>query len=327
MLAAMSAAPVGDDVYNEDPTVHQLQERVADLFGFEAALFCSTGTLSNQLALRCHLTVLDEVICDSRSHIHCWENGGIHAHCGASVAALVPSDSSFLTAADIANNTKLDSNSEHICTTKLVSLENTMGGAVFPAKTLHEVTREARAHGLSTHLDGARVWNACIAGGSLAPAEYPRLFDTMSVCMSKGLGAPVGSLVLGSKATVQRARHLRKLYGGGWRQAGGLAAACMYGLDHNWEKMGDDHENALFLASGLEGLGFELLQPVETNMVLMDSSRLPDFNKVAVEMESHGFRMANTYGPVRFVTHMQTPRHGIEKMLQRMGQVLRRMRV
>jgi threonine aldolase len=158
VLEAMSTAPAGDDVYNVDPTVHQLQERVADLFGFEAALFCSTGTLSNQLALRCHLTVLDEVIRDSRLHIH-WGNGRIHqrihAHCGASVAALVPSDSSFFTAADIANNTKLNSNfpPSTFARQKLVPLENTMGGAVSPAETLHEVpevTREARAHGLST---------------------------------------------------------------------------------------------------------------------------------------------------------------------------------
>ena len=217
MYEAMVSAALGDDVFQDDPTVVELEEEVASLLGKEAAVFVTTGTLSNQLALRTHVGPLQEVLCDHRSHIHVWEVGGIHALCGASVAPAVPEPGNrFLCEDAVRANTRSDHSLYHQPVTRLLSLEQTLNGEIMPLQQLAAACDEARVLGLATHLDGARIWNACAATGT-SPAEYAAHFDTVSVCLSKGLGAPVGSVLTGSRTAIDKARHYRKLYGGGWR--------------------------------------------------------------------------------------------------------------
>ena len=264
MLQAMVDAPVGDDVFGDDPTVRRLEEETASLLGAEAGLFVASGTMSNQLALRTHVGPLDEVLCDHRAHIHTWEVGGIHALCGASVAPAEPlAGQQFLDAAAVRLHARLDHSLYHQPVTKLLALENTLNGAVAPLSLITEAVVAARELGLATHLDGARLFNAAAASGE--PLDgYGALFDTVSVCLSKGLGAPVGSVLCGSAARIDRARHWRKLYGGGWRQAGLLAAAGLHGLAEHRERLLEDHANAAELATGLTELGFSVQTP-QTN--------------------------------------------------------------
>ena len=234
------------------------------MLGAEAGLFVASGTMSNQLALRTHVGPLDEVMCDHRAHIHTWEVGGIHALCGASVAAAEPlAGQQFLDAAAVRLHARLDHSLYHQPVTKLLALENTLNGAVAPLSLVTEAVVAARELGLATHLDGARLFNAAAASGE--PLDgYGALFDTVSVCLSKGLGAPVGSVLCGSAARIDRARHWRKLYGGGWRQAGLLAAAGLHGLAEHRERLLEDHANAAELATGLTELGFSVHTP-QTN--------------------------------------------------------------
>lgn len=206
--------------------------------------------MSNQLALRVHVGVLDEVLCDHRAHIHVWETGGIHAHCGASVAPAVPeAGEGFLCPRAISSNARLDHAGYHQPVTRLLSLENTLNGRVASAAQLIGAAAHAKGLRLVTHLDGARLWNACAATGT-EPGDFAAPFDTVSVCLSKGLGAPVGSVLAGGADHIERARHLRKMYGGGWRQAGLLAAAGLYAIRHQRERLVEDHEAATTLASG-----------------------------------------------------------------------------
>ena len=260
MMQAMASARLGDDVFGDDPTILALEEEAAALLGKEAALFVVTGTMSNQLAMRVHLGPLTEVLCDHRAHIHVWEVGAIHAT-GAAVATVIPeAGEGFLTAAAVEANVRTDNCLYHQPVTTLLSLENTLNGAVMPLKQLEASVGAARRLGLATHLDGARLWNAVAASG-VSAAEYAAPFDTVSVCLSKGLGAPVGSILVGSAEDIDRARHHRKLLGGGWRQAGLLAAAGRHALQHHCARLAEDHANAAALADGLIDLGFEVQTP------------------------------------------------------------------
>lgn len=206
--------------------------------------------MSNQLAVKVHVGMLEEVLCDHRAHVHVWENGGIHALSGASVTPVVPTDGRFMTADDVSANTRLDNSLYHQPVTRLLSLENTLNGAVATVSQLTSTASRAVELGLATHLDGARLWNAAVATGS-QPADFAAPFDTVSVCLSKGLGAPIGSVLAGKAQHIDRARHLRKLYGGGWRQAGLLAAAGLHALRHHRARLAEDHEAAELLADGV----------------------------------------------------------------------------
>lgn len=338
MMEAIASARVGDDVFGDDPTTRQLEEEVADLLCKESALFVTSGTLSNQLALRVHVGLLDEVLCDHRAHVHVWEVGGVHAT-GAAIAPTAPSvGEGFLTADAIEANCRRDHCLYHQPVTRLLCLENTLNGAVQPLAQIEAATATARALGLACHLDGARLWNAVASSGHSA-AAYAAHFDTVSVCLSKGLGAPIGSVLVGSAAHIERARHFRKLLGGGWRQAGLLAAAGLHALHHHRERLLEDHEAASDLAEGLDALGFEVLRP-ETNMVWCapPQATRDTFDRTVAALEHEaGILVGGAYaGPLgrnpwgaasmamRFVTHLQTPKAtAVPTLLKALGRLLK----
>ncbi|KAI9549128.1 hypothetical protein GHT06_007556 [Daphnia sinensis] len=243
MKAAMFEAPVGDDVFGEDPTVNALEEKIAQLFGMEAGIFCPSGTMTNQIAIRLHTRPQTEVICHQYSHIYLYEGGGIMSNSLASVK-LLSGDLGKITAAQVAESINPDD--VHAPETTLVSLENTMnkgGGSIYKLdeiKPIHDLCREK---GIKLHLDGARLFNALVESGE-SPSEWGAHFDTISICLSKGLGCPVGSVLLGTKEAIKRAKKIRKVFGGGMRQAGILAAAGIYALDHHVERLKEDHAKA-----------------------------------------------------------------------------------
>jgi threonine aldolase len=306
MLAAMMAAPVGDDVFGEDPTVNALEQKAAHHFGMEAALFCPSGTMTNQLAIRTHVRPGDEVICDQISHVYLYEGGGIAVNAMASVA-LLPGKRGKLTPELIlpAINNPTD---VHRPVSRLVTLENTInkgGGCYYTLPELAAIQQLCQEHGLALHLDGARLFNALVETGD-APEAYGRLFDSISICLSKGLGCPVGSLLLGSGTFIAQARRYRKLMGGGWRQAGFLAAAGIYALDHHVERLKIDHSRARQIGQILVNQPevAELL-PVETNIVIVRLADGITNTDYVAKLKEHGI-LAVTFGPqlVRFVTHL-----------------------
>ncbi|MDU0372407.1 threonine aldolase family protein [Hymenobacter endophyticus] len=305
MLEAMFQARVGDDVYEEDPTVQALEQEAADRFGLEAGLFCPSGTMTNQIAIKAHTEPLSEVICEQTSHIYLWEVGGIAFHSGASVA-LLPGNQGRLTATQV--EAAIRPVNIHYPTTSLISLENTHnrgGGSCYGLAELAAIAEVAQRHQIPLHLDGARVFNALVATGQDA-REYGRLFDTISVCLSKGLGAPVGSVLLGSRAFIQKTKRIRKVMGGGMRQAGYLAAAGLYALHHNVERLADDHRRARQLEATLAAQPYvaEVL-PVETNLVIFRLQATTPAEQFLAHLEQHGIK-ASSFGPqmIRFVTHL-----------------------
>lgn len=270
MLRAMAEARVGDDVLGDDPTVIALQERVAAIMGKEAACFVPSGTMANQTAIRALTEPGDEVIAHRDSHIIHYETGGPAALSGVMIRPL-DGECGLFDEADVVAVVRPVS--AHFPVSRLLVVENTHnrgGGAVWPIDRIRRVTAEARRHNLRLHLDGARIWNASAATG-IKPAEYARHFDTVACCFSKGLGAPVGSAVCGDRDTIARVVRFRKMFGGAMRQAGYLAAAALYALDHHVERLAEDHANARRLAEGLANIpGITVPMPVETNMVFFD---------------------------------------------------------
>jgi threonine aldolase len=268
MRAAMHAAEVGDDVFHEDPTVNRLEEHVAELLGKEAAVFVPSGTMSNQIAVRVHTRPGDELICDVNCHIFNYEAGGPAVHSGITCRTL-DGDCGILDVTQLEDKVRPDD--DHQVRTRLVCLENTHnrgGGRVYPFEKIQAIRDWTHKQGLMLHLDGARLWNAVVATG--VPAErWGALFDTVSVCFSKGLGAPVGSALAGPRELMTQARRIRKLFGGGMRQAGVVAAAALYALDHHVERLAEDHRNAQVIAQAIaETPGLELVPPeVETNLI------------------------------------------------------------
>jgi len=310
MRAAMLDAAVGDDVYGEDPTVNALQERLAADLGFEAAVFVPTGTQSNLLALMSHCERGDEYIVGADAHTYKFEGGG---------AAVLGSIQPQPLAQDADGGLPLDKVASaikpvdpHFARTRLLALENTWHGRVLPLeylKAAHDFTRE---RGLSLHLDGARLFNAAVACG--VPArEIARHFDSVSVCLSKGLGAPVGSVLVGSAALIEKARRWKKVAGGGWRQAGMLAAAAQYALDHHVERLAEDHARAAALAAGLGELPGVKLLGQHTNMVFVDvpAERLRELD---VHLRQAGVRISIGYLPtLRLVTHLDVNDEGVAR--------------
>ncbi len=268
MKEAMFAAPLGDDVFGEDPTVNALEEKIASLFGKEAALFCPSGTMTNQIAIRLHTGPQKEVICHQYSHIYLYEGGGIMANSMASVK-LLTGDLGKITASQVAESINPDD--VHAPETTLVSLENTMnkgGGSIYTLDEIKPIHALCREKGLKLHLDGARLFNALVESGE-STADWGAHFDTISICLSKGLGCPIGSVLLGTKADIKRAKKVRKVFGGGMRQAGFLAAAGIYALDHQVDRLKEDHHRARVLGRFLEQAPHvaEVL-PVATNIVI-----------------------------------------------------------
>jgi threonine aldolase len=319
MRKAMAEAEVGDDVFGEDPTVKRLQERVAALLGKEAALFVPSGTMANQIALKAHLRPGDEVIIGQNAH--CWrhESGALAALAGAQTFQL---PTPTFTAADVKAAYKSDADA-HTSPTRVVAVENTHnmgGGIVWDPAALSEVTAAAHALGLATHLDGARLWNAAVAS-QRSEGELAAGFDTVSVCLSKGLGAPVGSLVAGTRDVIRRCHRLRKMHGGGMRQAGILAAAGLYALDHHRERLAEDHAHARMLAEALAASPNVAIDPanVRTNIVMIDFRT--DIAEALVAKAKQEGVLVSLYGPrrIRCVVHLDVTRAGVERAVRALG--------
>jgi threonine aldolase len=320
MLEAMFSAKVGDDVFRDDPTVNALEEKAAQLFGLESALFCPSGTMTNQIAINVHTHPGDEVICHKHSHVYYYEGGGMMRNSGVSVC-LLEGDRGLIKASDVARSVNPDD--VHRPVTRLVEVENTMnkgGGACYNYVDLLEIRAVCDANNLRLHLDGARLFNA-MAATATTPADYGAIFDSISICLSKGLGAPVGSLLLGNQDFINKARRVRKAFGGGMRQAGYLAAAGIFALDHHVDRLSDDHKKAQYLGKVLAELPYvESVLPVETNILIYTlTDRFSEKEFIAI-LKQHDIYCASM-GPqmIRFVTHLDFT----EEMLNRVEQVLR----
>jgi len=301
MVEAMYQYTVGDDGYGEDPTVNLLERTVAELAGKEDAMFVASGIMSNQLALRSHLQAPPHsVLCDARSHIFNLECGGVAIHAGALMTPVAPSEGrTYLTVADIEKT--IVQKSLYSAPTKLIALENTLDGEILPIEAIEDIHNFARSKGIPLHLDGARLWNASRETG-ISIKEYAKYFDSVSLCFSKGLGAPIGSVLTGSAEFINRARQWRKIFGGAWRQAGFLAGACLYALENHFPNLNKDHAAAKILAQRLEEMGYKLIKRVDTNMVWVeDSNALVSLSDMAKEVASYGIKIS---GSSRFVIHL-----------------------
>lgn len=317
MLQAMMAAEVGDDVFQQDPTVNKLEAKAAALFGKKAALFCPSGTMTNQIAINVHTERLDEVICDESSHIYQYEGGGYSVNSGVAIN-LIKGENGKITALQIKEAIKQDF--DWLPRSRLVVIENTCtkaGGSYYTAAELKSIHKICKENGLLLHLDGARIFNALVETRD-KPVAIGKLFDSISICLSKGLGAPVGSLLIGDREFIKKARRVRKVMGGGMRQAGYLAAAGIYALDHHIERLKIDNENAKKIGKVLEGLTFvENIRPVQTNMVIFDVK--PPFNSTSfIELLKKHNILASSFGPrtVRFCTHLDIDDLMIKKTIE-----------
>jgi threonine aldolase len=326
MRRAIAEAVVGDEQKREDPTVVALEERGAELLGHEEAVFVPTATMANQIALRVLSQPGDEVLAEESAHIFRYELGGPAVHSGLAMRALPAPDGRFTV--EQVRDAVSPPGDLHTAPTRLVCLENTHnggGGRVWPIDQVRDVAAEARRHGLGVHLDGARLMNAAVASGTPA-AEYGCEFDTVTLCLSKGLGCPLGALVAGSRDRMATARRYKHLFGGAMRQAGIVAAAGLYALDNNVERLADDHANARRLAEGLADAGLPVdLEQVETNFVLLDTARLGlEADDVLARLRAQGvlFSYAAGRGVLRAVTHLNVTAEDIEEAVERIPPAL-----
>jgi threonine aldolase len=306
MLHAMFQAKVGDDVYKQDPTVNALEEKVAAMFGMEAALFFPSGTMANQTGIKLHTNPGEQIICDKYSHIYHYEGGGASFNSGVS-CCLVDGNRGMMVAEQVKNAIN-DPAFYHAPLSSLVSIENTTnkgGGACYELSDLRAIKQVCSDNNLKYHLDGARLWNALVAKNQ-DPKEFGALFDTISVCFSKGLGAPVGSILLADAATINRAFRIRKIFGGGMRQAGYLAAAAIYALDNNITRLADDHRRAKEIAGVLKQLPWVLsIEPVETNILIFSIQKYLDERVIIEKLIEKGIYISNMgHGKLRIVTHL-----------------------
>ena len=308
MLEAMTAADTGDDVYGEDPTVNRLETELAKRLGFAAALFVPTGTMSNLLGLMAHCERGEEYIVGQQAHTYKYEGGGAAVLGSIQPQPLEVQEDGSLDLAHVAAAIKPDD--FHFARTRLLALENTMQGKVLPLEYLARARSFTREHGLALHLDGARLYNAAVKL-NVDARQITQHFDSVSVCLSKGLGAPIGSVLCGSVEFIAKARRLRKMVGGGMRQAGILAAAGLYALDHNVQRLADDHANAQALADGLREAGYEV-EPVQTNMVYVTMGERADALKTFAA--ERGIKLSAA-GRLRMVTHMDVSRAQIAQVI------------
>ncbi len=322
MRLAMQDAPLGDDVFAEDKSIQMLQRRCAELTGHEAALFCPSGTMTNQIAIQVHTRPGDEVVCDQLSHIYNYEGGGIARNSGASVRLLHGNRGRYTLADMLANVNPSDS---HYARTSLVAVEDTCnkgGGSVWDVDELMQISEACRTRGLKFHLDGARVWNAWVKRGEWGDASalhaYGRMFDSMSLCLSKGLGCPVGSVLVGSQTFIEEAHRSRKVMGGGMRQAGMLAAAGLHALDHHVARLVQDHMHASKLEAALMAHpDVHHVDPVETNIVIF-ALHSDTANQVVAAFSEMGIACF-AFGPnkVRLVTHLDMTTEDVEEACRR----------
>jgi threonine aldolase len=317
MLAYMMNAPVGDDVFEDDPSVNELETKAAVMFGLEAGLFCPSGTMTNQIAIKVHTKPMDEVICDKSAHVHFYEGGGMAFNSGVT-PKLLHGDRGRFTAKDVEENINPDN--VHFPRTSLVCVENTTnrgGGAYYSLSALKEIAEACKKHNLKFHLDGARIFNALVETNE-SPKEYGKLFNSISICLSKGLGAPVGSVLLGNKEFIKEARRVRKVMGGGMRQAGYMAAAGIYALDNHVERLKEDHRKAKQLEAMLKNNAHvKEVIPVQTNIVIFrlkeNMNYQPFIDKLNSNSILYHFTAADT---VRLVTHIDITDEMMEKTLK-----------
>ena len=319
MRDAMQAALLGDDVFAGDPSVNALQEKIADLLGFEAALFVPTGTQSNLCALLSHCQRGDEYIVGQMAHCYRWEGGGAAVFGSVQPQPLNHQADGSLALADIESAIKPDD--AHFARTRLLALENTLGGKLLPFGYVEAATQLAKERGLNRHLDGARLFNAAVAQAELtgtdAKTEAKRIaqcFDSVSVCFSKGLGAPVGSALCGTRDFIARAHRIRKMAGGGMRQSGGLAAAASYALDHHIDRLADDHALAKRLANGLAGIDGLQVEAPQTNILFVDLTGAAKAQSTALlkHLGDHHIQATGLYR-LRFVTHLDVDAAGVDR--------------
>ncbi|MBB4077782.1 threonine aldolase [Lewinella aquimaris] len=323
MLEAMFSAAVGDDVFRQDPTVNELEATAADLFGMEAALFCPSGTMTNQLAIKCHTRALDEVICEEKSHVYQYE-GGVYSLLSSVSMNLIHGERGKILPGQVSAAVKPEY--DWLPRSRLLVIENTCnkgGGSIYTIAEATEIVREARSHQLAVHLDGARLFNALVETGE-DPRQWGQLFDTVSLCLSKGLGAPVGSLLMGDTAMIAEARRYRKVFGGGMRQAGYLAAAGLYALRHHIDRLAEDNARARRLAAALTQLPFVArVAETQTNICLFDLK-----DRSAAEfleaLRAEGV-LATPFGPrtVRFTTHLGVSEEQIDFVIDRLQRLSR----
>ncbi len=323
MLNAMFNAEAGDDVYGEDPTVNMLEEKAARMFGMQAALFCPSGTMTNQIAIKLHTQPGDEVICDQLSHIYNYEGGGIAFNSMASVR-LINGINGKISPQQLMEN--INDDNIHFPRTSLVSLENTVNKAGGTCYTLAEIIplyNICIENGLKLHLDGARLFNALAETGE-STTDYGKYFHTISICLSKGLGAPVGSLLLGSTADINQAKRIRKVLGGGWRQAGYLAAAGIYALDNHVERLREDHLRAKALAKHFSAIPYlERVYDVPTNIVILEMQSPEAANNLITFLKQNNI-LVSAFGKnrIRMVTHLDFD----DTMLDRFIDVLKKLK-
>ena len=316
MLDAMMSAKVGDDVFGEDETVHTLEEKLANIFNMEAGLFCPSGTMTNQIGIKCFTQPMDEVICDQTAHVYRYEIGGIAFHSAASVR-LLHGERGILTPELI--EPEINEDNIHYPNSSLVVLENTVnkgGGSCYTLSQIAPIHHLCNIKGLKLHLDGARIFNALVATGDKAH-DYGQYFDGISVCLSKGLGAPVGSVLLGDRATIHKARKIRKAFGGGMRQAGFLAAAGIYALDNHVERLKEDHDHAKTLAATLSAVSYvKSVMPVETNIVIFEVEK-GSADKIVNQFKEKGLLCNTTSSStVRLVTHLDLSSEMIDRAIE-----------
>ena len=322
MLDVMLSARVGDDVFGDDPTVKHLEEKISAMFGMESAIFCPSGTMTNQIAIKAHTNPGDELICDRLSHIYVYEGGGIARNSGVSTR-LLHGDRGRYNASDVANN--INPNDEHFPITSLVSIENTCnkgGGSIWNFDNIIEIAEVCKYLKLKLHLDGARLFNA-LAETKEEPIDYGKIFDSISICLSKGLGAPIGSLLLGNNEFIKKARRIRKVFGGGMRQVGYLAAAGIYALEYNIRRLKQDHKRAKVIEDSLQNLQYiKSINPVETNLIVFELNVDISVNHFLKKLEENDiFAIKTGHQLIRMVTHLNIDDNMLETTLSTLNNI------
>lgn len=317
MLKAMMNAKVGDDVFGEDPCINELERLSADMFGMEAGLFCPSGTMTNQIAIKCHTQPGDEVICDETAHVYQYEGGGIAFNSSASVKLLY-GDRGRINADQVKGSINADDN--HKAHTSLVCLENTSnrgGGSCYDFNEIKKIKQVCSENKLSLHLDGARLWNALIAKNE-TPIQYGEVFDSISICLSKGLGSPAGSVLIGSKGFIYKARRIRKVFGGGMRQGGFLAAAGIYALKNNIERLRQDHDHAKQIGAALSKSSIAgSVIPIETNIIIFETKDNTNANAIVEKLKEKNI-LCYAIAPdrVRFVIHLDITKEMVDNTIK-----------
>lgn len=317
MLNTMFEAKVGDDVFKDDPTVNRLEQNAAEMFGMEAAIFCPSGTMTNQIAIKIHSNPPGELICDELSHVYKYEGGGIGFNSGLATK-LIKGDKGRLNAQQVLN--AINPNDIHFPETQLVSLENTCnkgGGTIYSLNDIIEIKNLCQSNNLKLHLDGARLFNA-IVESDYSTKDIGKCFDTISICLSKGLGAPVGSLLLGTKSDINKAVRIRKIFGGGMRQAGYLAAAGIYALENNINRLKEDHARAKYIASNIKDASYiKSVWPVYTNILIFELNNDVNIDTYISKLAEHNLKVS-AFGPqlIRIVTHLDFDDNMLEETIK-----------